>query len=184
MIKVPRRLFALSFKPVRLSFGHDARAKIAKGIRVMADVTSKTYGPGGRNVALEYENGDPKITKDGVTVAKSVFFKDREEELGAKLLKRISHSTNTYAGDGTTLSTFFSANLVDKACKAIENGVEPIHLKFGIEKSKRATLEILQQFVMPVTNKKELHDVCLVSSNYNEEIADIVTEAISNIDMR
>lgn len=81
----------------------------------MAEVTSKTYGPGGRNVAMEYDLRDPKITKDGVTVAKSVFFQDREEELGAKLLKRIAHNTNTYAGDGTTLSTFFSAALVTKA---------------------------------------------------------------------
>ena len=81
----------------------------------MAEVTGKTYGPGGRNVALEYEYGDPKITKDGVTVAKSVFFENREEELGAKLLKRIAHVANTYCGDGTTLATTFSSYLVNRS---------------------------------------------------------------------
>ena len=129
MIKLPKRLFALSYKHVRLSFGDKARSKIARGMKIMADVTSKTYGPGGRNVALEYEYGDPKITKDGVTVAKTVFFEDREEELGAKLLKRIAHTTNTFSGDGTTLSTFFSSALVSKSCDAIENGIHPIFLK-------------------------------------------------------
>ena len=96
MLKIQSRGFALSYKHIRRSFGNNARSKIARGINVMANVTAKTYGPGGRNIALEYENGDPKITKDGVTVAKSIFFKDREEELGAKLLKRIAHVANTY----------------------------------------------------------------------------------------
>ena len=183
MMKLTKRYFGLSFNHVRLSFGHQARDKIARGMKILAEVTSKTYGPGGRNVALEYENGDPKITKDGVTVWKSIFFKDREEELGAKLLKRIAHVTNTYAGDGTTLSTFFSSALVNRSVEAIKCGYHPIFIKHGIEKSKIAALDILQQFVMPVTNKKELIDVCLVSSNYNKEIAEIVAEAISRIDI-
>lgn len=184
MLQTTKRGFTLSFKHIRLSFGAAARAKVAHGMKVMAEVTAKTYGPGGRNVALDYDAGDPKITKDGVTVAKSVFFKDREEELGAKLLKRIAHSTNTYSGDGTTLSTFFSTALVTKACEAIENGIHPVFLKKGIEKSKIAALNILQDFVMPVTSQKELMDVCLVSSNYNEEIARITSDAISSIDAK
>lgn len=152
----PRRTFALSYKHVRLNFGSDARKKIVNGMKVMSDLTTKTYGPGGRNVALEYENGDPKITKDGVTVAKSVFFKDREEELGAKLLKRIANSTNTFSGDGTTLSTLFATSLISKSIDAIENGIHPIFLKKGIEKSKKAAIEILNDFAIPITRKEEL----------------------------
>jgi len=124
-----KRHFTLSFKHVRLSFGEEARNKLVSGMKVLAEVTSKTYGPGGRNVALEYENGDPKITKDGVTVAKSIFFRDREQELGAKLLKRIAHSTNSFSGDGTTLSTFFASTLISKSVDAISNGIHPFYLK-------------------------------------------------------
>lgn len=148
----------------------------------MANVTSKTYGPGGRNVALEYEGGDPKITKDGVTVSKSVFFKDREQELGAKLLKRVADSTNTYSGDGTTLATCFSATLLEKACGLIDNGIHPIFLKKGMEKGRDAALKILKEFAIPITSQKELYNVCMVSSNYNEEIAKITSEAIECID--
>jgi chaperonin GroEL len=148
----------------------------------MANVTSKTYGPGGRTVCLEYENGDPKITKDGVTVAKSVFFKDREHELGAKLLKRISDSTNTFCGDGTTLATFFSTTLIEKSIIAVSYGIHPTSLKNGIEKAKNSALEIIKQFSIPVTNEKELYDVCMVSSNYDEVIADITSRAINSID--
>lgn len=159
MLNLSRRGFALSYKHVRLSFGAAARAKLAQGMQIMSEVTTKTYGPGGRNVALDYEYGDPKITKDGVTVAKSVFFKDREEELGAKLLKRVAHTTNTYAGDGTTLATLFSSSLIKKGCDAVENGIHPVFLKRGIEKAKSAALDILKEFVIPVTNEKELLNV-------------------------
>ncbi|CAI2363503.1 unnamed protein product [Moneuplotes crassus] len=182
MYNFSKKFFSISYKHVRLSFGDNARAKVAEGMRIMANVTSKTYGPGGRNVALEYDLGDPKITKDGVTVAKNVFFKDREKELGAKLLKRIADSTNKYCGDGTTLSAIFGTSLVSKSCNAITHGIHPTMLKRGIEKGRDSALEILKQFVMPVTNEEELKNICLVSSNYNEEIADITSRAINSID--
>lgn len=104
--------FAKSFKHVKVKFGQEAWDKIVQGIDEVAKSTVKTYGPGGWNVALEYEAGDPKIQKDGVTVAKSIFFSDREKEIGAKLIKRVANNTNNFAGDGTTLSTLFANSII------------------------------------------------------------------------
>ena len=147
----------------------------------MADATVKTYGPGGRNVAIEYEGGDPKITKDGVTVVKSIYFSDREVEIGAKLLKKIAGNTNMYTGDGTTLSTYFAKSLLDKGIKAIDNGSHPILLKKGFEKSKAELLTILDWMKIPIETKEELLSVCRVSANYNEEIAQITSEALHTV---
>jgi len=105
-------------------------------------------------------------------------------ELGSKLLKRVAHTTNTYCGDGTTLSALFSTSLISKSWDAITHGIHPTFLKKGIEKGRDSALEILKQFSIPVTNEQELKDICLVSSNYNEEIADITSRAINNIDSK
>jgi chaperonin GroEL len=88
-----------------------------------------------------------------------VFFKDREHELGSKLLKRIADSTNTYCGDGTTLATFFSTTLIDKSITAVAHGIHPTLLNKGIIKAKESALEIIKQFSIPVTNEKELFNV-------------------------
>lgn len=89
-------------------FGADSRRPLVEGISRLSKTACLTLGPGGRNVALEYENGDPKITKDGVTVVKSIFENSRDRELGAKLLKRVANNTNVFAGDGTTTSALIS----------------------------------------------------------------------------
>ena len=95
-----------------------------------------TLGPGGRNVAIEYEGGDPKITKDGVTIVKSIDEKSRARDMGAKLLKRVANNTNVYAGDGTTTSTLISQELVTRGFKAIEyQGAHPIAIKRGMDKA-------------------------------------------------
>lgn len=137
------RSFARSFKHVRLSFGSESRNALMTGIKLMSDATVQTYGPGGRNVAMDYDGGDPKITKDGVTVAKSINFADREQEMGAKLMKRVANNANQYSGDGTTLSTFFAAELLDQGVKAVEMGAHPIMLKRGMERSKEQLMAIL-----------------------------------------
>ena len=90
------------------------------GINAVAGPAILTLGPGGRNIALEYEGGDPKITKDGVTVVKSIFLSTREKELGVKLVKRVANNTNTFAGDGTTSSTLMSRELVKRGFHAVE----------------------------------------------------------------
>lgn len=92
--------------------GDQARLKLVKGIQTLARTAQKTLGPGGRNVAIEYDGGDPKITKDGVTVIKSIHLKDRAEEMGSKLLKKQAGATNIYAGDGTTTSTILTREIL------------------------------------------------------------------------
>lgn len=111
-----------------------------------------TLGPGGRNVALEYEGGDPKITKDGVTVVKSVNEEDRAKEIGVKLVKRVANNTNMYAGDGTTTSTLMSRELVELGFRAIEfQGAHPIALKRGMEKAQKIVINFLKSIAMPIS---------------------------------
>lgn len=102
----------MTFKSIIPFYGSDSRRPLIDGISRLSRTACLTLGPGGRNVALEYENGDPKVTKDGVTVVKSIFEKTRDRDLGAKLLKRVANNTNVYAGDGTTSSTLISHELV------------------------------------------------------------------------
>jgi len=156
-------------------YGNEARESLVKGIVRIANTSSLTLGPGGRNVAMEYENGDPKVTKDGVTVVKSIFELSRDREMGAKLLKRVANNTNVFAGDGTTTSTLISKELVQRGFKAIEfQGAHPIALKRGMEKALKYTLEYLQTMAMPISDIDELRNVCLVSSNHQVDIAEIV----------
>lgn len=117
--KPKKAKFKPSFKCVLPKFGDESRKSLYEGIKRIANTSSLTLGPGGRNIALEYENGDPKITKDGVTVVKSIFEPTRDRDLGAKLLKRVANNTNAFAGDGTTTSTLISKELVERGFKAI-----------------------------------------------------------------
>ena len=110
--QAPLHQFRASYKTVRTVHGSDARTAIINGVKMLSRVSQKTLGPGGRNVALEYEGGDPKITKDGVTVVKSVNLNDRAEEMGSKLLKKATGATNIYAGDGTTTSAILSREIL------------------------------------------------------------------------
>lgn len=153
-----------------------------KGIQRVSETACVTLGPGGRNVVLEYENGDPKITKDGVTVVKSIFEKQRDHDMGAKLLKRVANNTNVYAGDGTTTSTLIARELTDRGFKAIEyEGAHPIALKRGMDKAVQVVLGFLKEISMPVSQPEEVRNVCLVSSNHNEHIADIVSKTLQSV---
>jgi chaperonin GroEL len=117
-------------------YGSDARKSLLLGISRLSKTGALTLGPGGRNVVLEYENGDPKITKDGVTVVKSIFEKTRDRDLGAKLLKRVANNTNVYAGDGTTTSVLISQKLTEGGFLAIQHqGAHPIAVKRGMDKA-------------------------------------------------
>ena len=111
-VKTPRHQFPPKFKTVSTRHGQDARACIISGIHQLARVGQLTLGPGGRNVALEYEGGDPKITKDGVTVVKSVHLDSRAHEMGSKLLKRAAGATNNFAGDGTTSTAVLTREIL------------------------------------------------------------------------
>jgi len=148
----------------------------------VSSAASLTLGPGGRNIALEYENGDPKITKDGVTVVKSVFVSARAEELGVKLVKRVANNTNHYAGDGTTSSTLMSRELVQRGFNAVEfQGAHPIALKRGMDQALKVVLGFLKEIAMPISQPEEVRNVCMVSSNHNQRIAGIVSKVINSV---
>lgn len=117
-------------------YGEDARKALVAGIQTLAEVGQKTLGPGGRNVAIEYEAGEPKITKDGVTVLKSIMLAEREKEMGAKMLKRSSGATNIFAGDGTTTSAVLAREIITRGINAIEfEGAHPVAIKRGLDKA-------------------------------------------------
>jgi chaperonin GroEL len=133
-------------------YGADSRNSLILGIERVSKTASLTLGPGGRNIVLEYENGDPKITKDGVTVVKSIFEKTRDRDLGAKLIKKVANNTNVYAGDGTTTSTLISKELVTRGFKAIEyGGAHPIAMKRGMDKALNIALGFLKDMAMPIS---------------------------------
>jgi len=139
-----------TFKAVNIKFGDEARRDIFLGIDRLAKCSALTLGPGGRNVALEYEAGQPKITKDGVTVVKSVFESSRAAALGSKLLKQAAARTNHFAGDGTTTSTLLSHALVKNGFNAIEfGGAHPIALKRELDKLKGELLTFLKDMSLP-----------------------------------
>ena len=153
-----------------------------QGIERVSHTACLTLGPGGRNIVLEYENGDPKITKDGVTVVKSIFEKTRERDMGAKLLKRVANNTNIYAGDGTTTSTLISKELITRGFRGIEyQEGHPVAMKRGMDRALRVVLDFLKEIAMPISEPEEIRSVCLVSSNHTERIADIVSKTLTSV---
>ena len=144
--------FKPSYKSSLPMFGTESRKPLVQGIVRLAETAKLTLGPGGRNIAMDYENGDPKITKDGVTVVKSIFEKTRARDLGAKLLKRVANNTNVFAGDGTTTSTLLSKELVSLGFRAIEfEGAHPIAIKRGMDKGLKVVTEFLKEIAMPIS---------------------------------
>lgn len=174
--------FLPNFKSVIPKFGSESRLPLMQGIKRVAEAACLTLGPGGRNVVLEYENGDPKITKDGVTVVKSIFDSDRGREIGVKLVKKVANSTNVFAGDGTTTSTLMSKELVERGFKAIEfQGAHPIALKRGMDKALKVVLDYLKNISIQISQPEEIKNVCMVASNHNEKIANIVSQVIQSV---
>lgn len=152
------------------------------GIKTLADVGQKTLGPGGRNIAIEYDGGEPKITKDGVTVLKSLHLGEREKEMGAKLLKKSTGATNIFAGDGTTTSSILAREILTRGINAIEfEGAHPVAIKRGLDKALQVVSGFLKEIALPVTTKKEVLHVCRVASNYNKNVAEIVAMTLNTV---
>src|ERR1700730_7133947 len=125
----------------RIVFGVSARDKIRRGIDILADAVQVTLGPRGRNVVFERSFGSPVITKDGVTVAKEIELEDKEENMGAQMVKEVASKTNDVAGDGTTTATVLARAIAREGNKYVTAGASPMELKRGIEKAVEATVE-------------------------------------------
>src|SRR5579859_6418990 len=134
-----------------VQFHDNARARIVKGVNVLADAVKVTLGPKGRNVVIEKSFGAPTITKDGVTVAKEIELKDKFENMGAQMVKQVASKTADVAGDGTTTATVLAQAIVREGMKYVASGMNPMDLKRGIDKAVVAVVEELKKISKPCT---------------------------------
>ena len=130
-----------------------------KGVQRLADAVKVTLGPKGRNVILEQSWGSPKITKDGVTVAKHIEFEDKYYNLGAQLVKDVANKTNDVAGDGTTTATVLTSAIYNEGCKAVAAGMNPMDLKRGIDKAVEEVVRRLKDSTKPIKTREEIAQV-------------------------
>ena len=162
-------------------FGDDARTKMVRGINVLANAVKVTLGPKGRNVVLERSFGGPTDTKDGVSVAKEIELKDKFENMGAAMVREVASKTSDNAGDGTTTATVLAQAIVDEGMKFVAAGMNPMDLKRGIDKAVAAAITELKKLSKPTTTNKEIAQVGAISANSDEEIGQIISEAMDKV---
>lgn len=146
------------------------------GCNRLADAVEVTLGPKGRNVVIEQSFGSPKITKDGVTVAESITFEDKFENLGAELVKSVASRANNEAGDGTTTATVLTRAIFREGCKAIAAGMNPMDLRRGINKAVDTVVEQLREMSTPVKGKDQIANVATISANNDHELGGLIAE--------
>ncbi len=164
-----------------LRFSVEARAKMLKGVMALADAVKVTLGPKGRNVVLEKSFGAPRITKDGVTVAKEIELSDKFENMGAQMVREVASKTNDTAGDGTTTATILAAAMVREGVKSVAAGMNPMDLRRGIEQAVDAVVDELAKRAKQVTTSEEIAQVGTISANGDEEIGKMLAEAMQKV---
>ncbi|WP_028213714.1 chaperonin GroEL [Paraburkholderia mimosarum] len=169
----------MSAKDVK--FHDSARARIVKGVNVLADAVKVTLGPKGRNVLIERSFGAPTITKDGVSVAKEIELKDRFENMGAQIVKQVASKTADVAGDGTTTATVLAQAIVQEGMKHVAAGMNPMDLKRGIDKAVAAVLDELRKLSKPISTSREIAQVGSISANSDEAIGKIIADAMEKV---
>ena len=169
----------MSAKDVK--FHDSARARIVKGVNVLADAVKVTLGPKGRNVLIERSFGAPTITKDGVSVAKEIELKDRFENMGAQVVKQVASKTADVAGDGTTTATVLAQAIVQEGMKHVAAGMNPMDLKRGIDKAVAAVLDELRKLSKPISTNREIAQVGSISANSDEAIGKIIADAMEKV---
>ncbi|MCG5078813.1 chaperonin GroEL [Paraburkholderia tagetis] len=164
-----------------VQFHDSARARIVKGVNVLADAVKVTLGPKGRNVLIERSFGAPTITKDGVSVAKEIELKDRFENMGAQVVKQVAAKTADVAGDGTTTATVLAQAIVQEGMKHVAAGMNPMDLKRGIDKAVAAVLDELRKLSRPISTNREIAQVGSISANSDEAIGKIIADAMEKV---
>lgn len=162
-------------------FGSDARARILEGVDIIANAVKITLGPKGRNVVIEKSFGAPRITKDGVTVAKEIELADRFQNLGAQMIKEVASKTNDTAGDGTTTSTVLAQAIVREGVKSVAAGMNPMDLKRGIDLAVEALVKELVKMSKKISSKEEVAQVATISANGDSEIGKKIAEAVQKV---
>ena len=164
-----------------VKFSRDARESIMRGVDILADAVKVTLGPKGRNVVLDKGYGAPRITKDGVSVAKEIELKDKFENMGAQMLRAVASKTQDHAGDGTTTATVLAQAIVREGMKSVSAGVSPMDLKRGIDLAVARVVEDLLARSRPVSNNEEIAQVGIISANGDEEIGRRIAEAMDRV---
>ncbi len=169
----------MAAKDVR--FGGDARQRMLRGVDILADAVKVTLGPKGRNVVIDKSFGAPRITKDGVTVAKEIELGDKFENMGAQMVREVASKTSTVAGDGTTTATVLAQAIVREGAKGVAAGVNPMDLKRGIDKAVTAVVEELQKHTQKIATPAETAQVGTISANGDAEIGRMISEAMQKV---
>ena len=169
----------MAAKEVR--FGSDARDRMLRGVDTLANAVKVTLGPKGRNVVIEKSFGAPRITKDGVSVAKEIELSDKFENLGAQLIREVASKTNDLAGDGTTTATVLAQAIVREGVKAVAAGLNPMDLRRGIDKAVAAVVEELKTRSRKITTPAETAQVGTISANGESEIGDMISQAMQKV---
>ncbi|MGP0091424.1 MAG: chaperonin GroEL [Xanthobacteraceae bacterium] len=169
----------MAAKEVRFSV--DARDKMLRGVDILANAVRVTLGPKGRNVVLDKSFGAPRITKDGVTVAKEIELEDKFENMGAQMVREVASKTSDIAGDGTTTATVLAAAIVKEGSKAVAAGMNPMDLKRGIDIAVETVVEELKKNSKKVTSNEEIAQVGTISANGDQEIGRFLAEAMKKV---
>ena len=164
-----------------IRFGEDARARMVKGVNILANAVKATLGPKGRNVVLDKSYGAPTITKDGVSVAKEIELADKFENMGAQMLKEVASKTSDNAGDGTTTATVLAQAMIREGMKAVAAGMNPMDLKRGMDKAVIAATEELKKLSKPCATSKEIAQVGSISANSDYNIGELIAKAMDKV---
>lgn len=173
-------IFSRNYAAKDITFGNGARAAMLAGVNELAEAVKVTMGPKGRNVIIE-RKGNPKVTKDGVTVAKSIEFSDSAKNVGADLVKQVAKATNKVAGDGTTCATVLAQAIFREGCKSIAAGVNAMDLRRGINMAVEAVIGDLKSRALMISTPEEITQVATISANGEREIGELLARAMEKV---
>src|SRR4051812_43664533 len=169
----------MAAKDVR--FSSDAREKMLRGVDILANAVKVTLGPKGRNVVIEKSFGAPRITKDGVTVAKEIELSDKFENMGAQMVREVASKTNDIAGDGTTTATVLAQAIVREGAKAVAAGMNPMDLKRGIDLAVSAVVKDIESRAKKVGSSDEVAQIGTIASNGDKTVGDMIAQAMQKV---
>ncbi|MEA2801679.1 MAG: chaperonin GroEL, partial [Rhodospirillaceae bacterium] len=169
----------MAAKEVR--FSGDARERMLRGVDILANAVKVTLGPKGRNVVLDKSFGAPRITKDGVTVAKEIELADKFENMGAQMVREVASKTNDIAGDGTTTATVLAQAIVREGVKSVAAGMNPMDLKRGIDLAVDAVVEDIKARAKKITGSDEVSQVGAIAANGDKSIGKMIAEAMKKV---
>lgn len=164
-----------------IKYNEEARKKIFKGVKALAEAVKVTLGPKGRHVVIDKSFGSPQVTKDGVTVAKEIALEDKHENMGAQMVKEVASKTADKAGDGTTTATVLAEAIYSEGLRNVTAGANPMDLKRGIDKAVKVVVDQIKKMSKPVQHHKEIAQVATISANNDPEIGNLIAEAMEKV---